>query len=270
MKRLPALNRDTLAPVIESILFVTEEPVEVGTLVRTLNHSRAEVENALTELEQRCESGGTRVQRDGDLVQLVTAPDYGPYVERYLGLEARQLSGAALESLAIIAYKQPVTRAGVEAVRGVNSDAAIASLLGRGLIEEVGKATTPGRPTLLGTTLKFLEHFGLRAPSDMPALPGVTDRLDREEWDGGPNGQASLFNPTPMLAPNRAQVAVLDPSKDDADDDGDGEDGDEDEVEDPGEPADEDIDEAPVYDGSEDDDAADNASEDDEEPAGPA
>ena len=82
------------------------------------------------------------MQRDGDLVQLVTAPDYGPYVERYLGLEARQLSGAALESLAIIAYKQPVTRAGVEAVRGVNSDAAIASLLGRGLIEEVGKAAT--------------------------------------------------------------------------------------------------------------------------------
>ena len=180
MKRLPVLNRDTLAPVIESILFVTEEPVEVGTLVRTLQHSRAEVEDALTELIERCESGGTRVQRDGDLVQLVTAPDYGPYVERYLGLEARQLSGAALESLAIVAYKQPVTRAGVEAVRGVNSDAAIASLLGRGLIEEVGKAASPGRPTLLGTTLKFLEHFGLRAPSDMPAIPGVTDQLDRE------------------------------------------------------------------------------------------
>jgi len=117
MKRLPALNRETLVPVIESILFVTEEPVEVHTLVRTLNHSRAEVEDALAELEQRCASGGTRVQRDGDLVQLVTAPDFGPYVERYLGLEARQLSGAALESLAIIAYKQPVTRAGVEAVR---------------------------------------------------------------------------------------------------------------------------------------------------------
>jgi segregation and condensation protein B len=230
MKRLPVLNRDTLAPVIESILFVTEEPVEVGTLVRTLQHSRAEVEDALTELIERCESGGTRVQRDGDLVQLVTAPDYGPYVERYLGLEARQLSGAALESLAIIAYKQPVTRAGVEAVRGVNSDAAIASLLGRGLIEEVGKATSPGRPTLLGTTLKFLEHFGLRAPSEMPSIPGVTDQLDREAYADGPNGQSSLFNASPMLAPQRSgPVAVADPDEDDdaeepdADDDAEGE-----------------------------------------------
>ena len=236
MKRLPVLNRDTLAPVIESILFVTEEPVEVGTLVRTLQHSRAEVEDALTELIERCESGGTRVQRDGDLVQLVTAPDYGPYVERYLGLEARQLSGAALESLAIVAYKQPVTRAGVEAVRGVNSDAAIASLLGRGLIEEVGKAASPGRPTLLGTTLKFLEHFGLRAPSDMPAIPGVTDQLDREAYADGPNGQSSLFNASPMLAPRRSgPVAVADPEEDndEGQDEGDDDAGDDEDQPDP-------------------------------------
>ena len=219
MKRLPVLNRDTLAPVIESILFVTEEPVEVGTLVRTLQHTRKEVEDALAELEQRCEGGGTRVQRDGDLVQLVTAPDYGPYVERYLGLEARQLSGAALESLAIIAYKQPVTRAGVEAVRGVNSDAAIASLMGRGLIEEVGKATSPGRPTLIGTTLKFLEHFGLRTPSDMPAIAGVTDQLDREAYADGANGQVSLFNASPMLVPNpHAPVALVEREDDDDED----------------------------------------------------
>jgi segregation and condensation protein B len=217
MKRLPVLSRETLAPVIESILFVTEEPVEVGTLARTLQHSRAEVEDALAELEQRCESGGTRVQRDGDLVQLVTAPDYGPYVERYLGLEARQLSGAALESLAIIAYKQPVTRAGVEAVRGVNSDAAIASLLGRGLVEEVGRATSPGRPALLGTTLKFLEHFGLRTPGDMPAIPGVTDKLDREAYAEAPNGQGSLFVAAPMLALNRTPPAALAVAHDESD-----------------------------------------------------
>jgi segregation and condensation protein B len=231
LTRLPVLNSDTLAPVIESILFVTEEPVEVGTLVRTLQHSRKEVEDALAELEQRCESGGTRVQRDGDLVQLVTAPDYGPYVERYLGLEARQLSGAALESLAIIAYKQPVTRAGVEAVRGVNSDAAIASLLGRGLIEEVGKAATVGRPTLLGTTLKFLEHFGLRTPGDMPAIVGVTDQLDSDAYADGPNGQTSLFNASPMLAPNRGvAVALVAPGDDD--DEGDEDEGDDEDEQD--------------------------------------
>jgi len=172
MKRLPALTRENLPAVIESILFVAEEAAEVGALARALHRPRHEVEDALAELDQRCQDGGgTRLQRTGDLVQLVTAPDCGPYVERYLGLEARQLSGAALEALAIIAYKQPVTRAGVEAVRGVNSDAAIASLVGRGLVEEVGKAAGPGRPQLLGTTIRFLEHFGLRNPADLPPMP---------------------------------------------------------------------------------------------------
>jgi segregation and condensation protein B len=172
MKRLPTLTRESLPAVIESILFVAEEPAEVGALARALHFPRHLVEDALAELDQRCQDGGgTRLQRTGDLVQLVTAPDCGPYVERYLGLEARQLSGAALESLAIIAYKQPVTRAGVEAVRGVNSDAAIASLVGRGLVEEVGKAAGPGRPQLLGTTIRFLEHFGLRNPADLPPMP---------------------------------------------------------------------------------------------------
>ena len=181
MKRLPALTREELPAVIESILFVAEEPAEVSVIARTLHRPRHEIEDALAELEQRCQAGGgTRLQRTGDLVQLVTAPDCGPYVERYLGLEARQLSGAALESLAIIAYKQPVTRAGVEAVRGVNSDAAIASLVGRGLVEEVGKASGPGRPQLLGTTIRFLEHFGLRNPADLPPMPMLEPILQPE------------------------------------------------------------------------------------------
>jgi segregation and condensation protein B len=94
-------------------------------------------------------------------------------------MESRQrLSGAALESLAIIAYKQPLTRAGVEQVRGVNSDGAIASLIARGLVEEVGRAPGPGRPVLLGTTLRFLEHFGLGKPGDLPPLPANGSILD--------------------------------------------------------------------------------------------
>jgi segregation and condensation protein B len=172
MKRVPALSRERLPSVIESILFVSEEPVDTSTLARALRRPVAEVEAAIEALEERCETGGTRLQRTGELVQLVTAPESGPYVERFLGLESRQrLSAAALEALAIIAYKQPLTRAGVEQIRGVNSDAAIASLIARGLIEEVGKAQAPGRPALLGTTLKFLEHFGLKNPADLPPLP---------------------------------------------------------------------------------------------------
>jgi segregation and condensation protein B len=185
-RRLPILPAEKLAAVIESILFVADEAVDTGVLAKVLRKGKTEVENALRAIEERCEGSGTRLQRTGDLVQLVTAPESGPYVERFLGFESRQrLSSAALESLAVVAYKQPVTRASVEAVRGVNSDAAIASLIGRGLVEEVGKAPGPGRPALLGTTLRFLEHFGLKNPGDLPPLPlnGDTPPDDGAEDD---------------------------------------------------------------------------------------
>ena len=171
MRRIAGLSRESLPMVIESILFVAEEPVEVEMLARAVQRPLDAIEMALEELAERGAERGIRLQRTRDTVQLVSAPESGPYVERVLGLESRQrLSGAALESLAIIAYKQPITRAGVEAVRGVNSDGAIASLIGRGLVEEVARAPGPGRPALLGTTMKFLEHFGLSTPSELPAL----------------------------------------------------------------------------------------------------
>jgi len=172
MKRLPAVKTEDLPTLIESLLFVAEEPVERATLAKALRHPRGEIDAALAEIERRSEGRGVRLQRADGAVQFVSAPEAGPYVERFLGLESRQrLSTAALESLAIIAYRQPITRAGVEAVRGVNSDAAIASLVNRGLVEELGRAGGPGRPFLLGTTMRFLAHFGLRNPADLPPLP---------------------------------------------------------------------------------------------------
>ncbi len=187
-KRLPALNKDRLPSIIESILFVADEAVDVSLLSKALRRPTSDIEDALTVVEDRCSLGGTRLQRTGDTVQLVTVPDAGPYVERFLGLESRQrLSGAALESLAIIAYKQPMTRAGVEQVRGVNSDGAIGSLIARGLIEEVGRAPGPGRPALLGTTLRFLEHFGLSKPEDLPPLPTSNGAIDLEATAEGEN-----------------------------------------------------------------------------------
>lgn len=172
VRQLQRVTSIDLAALIESILFVAEEPVEISMLTQALERGKREVEAALRELDQRSREGGTRLQRNGDSVQLVTAPEAGPYVERFLGLESRQrISAAALEVLAIVAYKQPVTRAMVESIRGVNSDGAIASLIGRGLIEEVGRAPGPGRPALLATTLRFLEHFGLSHPADLPPLP---------------------------------------------------------------------------------------------------
>jgi segregation and condensation protein B len=117
-----------------------------------------------------------RLQRGPEGAQLVTAPEAAPYVEYFLGLEAqRRLSNAALETLAIVAYRQPVTRATVEAVRGVNSDASIATLRARGLLDEGGRAPGPGRPTLFVTTQRFLEHFGLERPEDLPPLEDLDD-----------------------------------------------------------------------------------------------
>jgi len=102
---------------------------------------------------------------------MVTAPEVAPYVERFLGLdEDRSLSQAALETLAIIAYKQPITRTAIEAIRGVNCEWTIASLKARGLISEVGRAQAQGRPYLFGTTFRFLEYFGLEEPEDLPPL----------------------------------------------------------------------------------------------------
>jgi segregation and condensation protein B len=174
MKRPPPVSRERLPTVIEGVLFVAEGPVTVPMLARAVRRPRPEVESALAELEERCAERGVQLLRADGAVQLVSAPEAGPYIERFLGFEGRQrLSLAALECLAVIAYRQPLTRAEVESVRGVNCDRPIASLIARGLVEDVSRAPGPGRPARLGTTLKFLEHFGLRSPSELPPLPAT-------------------------------------------------------------------------------------------------
>ncbi len=132
---------------------------------------RETVERALTELEGRLARRGIRLQRYGDRVQLVTAPEAATVIERFLGLEGRlRLSRAAMETLAIIAYAQPITRPRIEAIRGVNSDSPLRTLLAAGLIEEVGRADSVGRPILYGTTFVFLQQFGLSSLEALPPL----------------------------------------------------------------------------------------------------
>ncbi|HEY7295344.1 MAG TPA: SMC-Scp complex subunit ScpB, partial [Dehalococcoidia bacterium] len=157
---------------IESLLFVAEGPVEPAALAEALNLSSAQIETALQALAERCHGRGVRLQRGAGVVQLISAPEFGPYVERFLGAAAEQrLSAAALETLAIIAYRQPVTRMAIEAIRGVSCERALATLRARDLVGEVGRAETVGRPVLYGTTLRFLEYFGLEHPADLPPLP---------------------------------------------------------------------------------------------------
>jgi len=167
-------------PVVEAVLFVADQPVDIGLLARSISAPRDEVIRAIEELAERCHDRGVRVQRTGELVQLVSAPETAAYVERFLGMEHPRLTDASLETLAIIAYRQPITRSGIEAVRGVDCDGPIRTLLARELIEEVGRAPVIGRPALFSTTVRFLEYFGLEKPDDLPPLP-LTEQPEEEE-----------------------------------------------------------------------------------------
>jgi segregation and condensation protein B len=161
----------SLVAQVESLLFVADAPVPVGRLAEALDATPGQVERALADLEAAYAGRGLRLQRAGNRVQLISAPDAAHCVERFLGLEARtRLSRAALEALAIVAYRQPITRPEIEAIRGVSSDSVLRTLLSVGLIEEVGRAPTVGRPILYGTTFEFLQRFGLRSMDELPPL----------------------------------------------------------------------------------------------------
>jgi segregation and condensation protein B len=160
-----------LSVKLEAMLFVAAEPVTTAQLAAALDVSTSVVERGLNELGAALASRGLRLQRHTGRVQLTTAPELAELIERFLGLEATShLSRAALETLAIIAYQQPVTRPQIDAIRGVNSDSMMKSLLNKGLILESGRADGPGRPILYSTTPEFLQHFGLNSILEMPPL----------------------------------------------------------------------------------------------------
>jgi len=156
---------------IEAMLFVAPEPVTTAQLATALDVAPSVVERGLNELDVSLATRGLRLQRHAGRFQLTTAPQLTELIERFLGLEATtHLSRAALETLAIIAYQQPVTRPQIDSIRGVNSDSMMKSLLHKGLILESGRADGPGRPILYSTTPEFLQHFGLNSILEMPPL----------------------------------------------------------------------------------------------------
>jgi segregation and condensation protein B len=156
---------------LEALLFVSAEPIGISQLAVALEISDSEVEEGLKQLDEKLLTHGLRLQRHGGRVQLTTASEMAKMIERFLGLESTaHLSRASLETLAIVAYQQPVTRPQIEAVRGVSSDGVMKSLLGKGLVQEVGRADGPGRPILYGTSPDFLQYFGLSSLMELPPL----------------------------------------------------------------------------------------------------
>ena len=167
--------RDNVKCIIEALLFAADEPLTIDDICRIIEIDRADAVGLIDELKKEYENGnrGLQVVEIADGFRLATKPEFAPYIKRLYKNEKRinsVLSRAALETLAIIAYKQPVSRAEIDKIRGVSSESTIKTLLERGLIEETGRLDAPGRPVLYGTTKAFLEYFGLKSISDLPRL----------------------------------------------------------------------------------------------------
>jgi segregation and condensation protein B len=168
--RIPVSDGIKLAAHLTALLFVADEPLELASLARVLEATPAELEQAVSALAAR-PPAGLILQRHGRRLQLATAPASAEYVRRLRGrAEAQRLSRAALEVLSVVAYRQPTTRAEIESVRGVNSDQALDTLLARGLVAELGRRDSVGRPILFGTTLAFLQLAGLQSLDELPPL----------------------------------------------------------------------------------------------------
>lgn len=176
---------------LEALLFVAEKPLtrrEIGVVAGV---ERSVVDERLGDLEVSLAGRGIRLVASGERVELVTSPDAGALIARYVGADAIRLSPAALETLAIVAYRQPMTKAAVERIRGVDSEYSIRSLLHRRLVVDLGRADAPGRPILYGTGFDFLERFGLTSLDQLPPLDAeVAARLvaagaaESEDADG--------------------------------------------------------------------------------------
>jgi segregation and condensation protein B len=182
-----------LAILVESLLFVAPEAVKISVLADALEETSDRIEEALADLMAGQATRGVRVQRQDERIQMISAPEAAAAIERFLGLDlTTKLSPAALETLAIIAYRQPVTRAQIDELRGVASDGVLRTLIHRGLVEQGERLEQAGRPFQFRTTFDFLQHFGLQSLSDLPLIEEVGEDT---------------------LAPNGANVDVVKPTE---------------------------------------------------------
>lgn len=164
---------EDLVNALECTLFVSDEPLPVGRLAVVLDVPESRIEELAGELSRRRDGSGLQVLRIAGGYKLSTRPEYAPWVERLREPEPQRLSKAALETLAIIAYRQPVTQPEVEAIRGVDSSGVVGTLVEKGLVVEAGRKKAPGRPFLYRTTTEFLAAFGLDDLSELPMLDSL-------------------------------------------------------------------------------------------------
>ena len=180
---------------VETILFAMGDSVEIGTLADVIGITKEEAEEAVSALAERCSAPGSglMINRFEDAVQLSSRPEYYEYLVKIAKTPKKQvLTDTLMETLSIIAFKQPVTRAEVENIRGVNSDFSISKLVSYDLVQEVGRKDAPGRPLLFGTTEQFLRSFGISSLTDLPD-PG-TDQVEefREEAEKEVDGRLDI------------------------------------------------------------------------------
>jgi len=180
---------------LEALLFVAERPLARSEIAQLAGVGLEVVDGCIGDLHVTLAERGIRLVESGEHVELATAPDAGRLIARYVGADAPRLSSASLETLAIVAYRQPCTRATIERIRGVDSDYTLRTLMHRRLVAELGRSEAPGRPILFGTGFDFLERFGLTSVDELPPLePEIAERLFSvaaeiaEEPDPGPDG----------------------------------------------------------------------------------
>ena len=175
------MDRDELKPIIENLLLASDQPVSSDLLYQTFlgRSSKDELQAVLKELQEEYQSKNLQIVEVAEGFQLCTRPEYSEWIRKLLKLDKSfKLSRAALDTLAIIAYKQPLTRAEVDEIRGVDSSGVVRTLLERKIISPAGRKNVPGKPMMFRTTQKFLEYFGLRDLSEMPTLEDFNEELE--------------------------------------------------------------------------------------------
>jgi len=184
------MSENNLKSVIEALLFTSEKPLTLERIKAVLNLETTEIRKILEELSHDYTSGnrGIRVIEIAGGFQMITAPDFAPFLKKlYKDRRVEKLSKPALETLAIIAYKQPVTKLEVESIRNVNVDGVIDNLLEKDIIRVAGRKNTPGRPYVFGTTRQFLEYFGLNSLDELPKIENFQEALTTKELSDAKN-----------------------------------------------------------------------------------